>query len=91
MDVFYIFTDGLKPKRIWFESFIFYKDNRSEGVESGSAGRCSLKGRERAVHRHSDEHWNCFKGNVGRTSERQDVANNNYGLFRVHRYHLEWN
>ena len=33
----------------------------------------------------SDKQWNCFKGNFGETSERQD------GLFQVHRYHLELN
>ena len=31
--------------------------------------RSSLKGQERASQ--SDKHWNCFKGNVGNTSERQ--------------------
>ena len=39
------------------------------GVERGSARRSSLK--EREGHRQSDEHWNCFKGNVGETSERK--------------------
>ena len=28
--------------------------------------------RTREGHRQSDEHWNCFKGNVGETSERRD-------------------
>ena len=38
-------------------------------VERGSAGRPSLK-RTREGHRQSDEHWNCFKGNGGKTSEK---------------------
>ena len=29
-----------------------------------------MKGRERAS-RQSDEHWNCFRGNVGEASERR--------------------
>ena len=49
----------------------------------GSARRSSLKG-----HRQSDEHWNCFKGNVGKTSERRDGA---HGLFQANDYHLELN
>ena len=44
------------------------------GVERGSAGRSSLKGRERAIVMQSDEHWNCFKVNFGETSERQNGA-----------------
>ena len=52
------------------------------GVERGSARRSSLK--EREGHRQSDEHWNCFKGNVGETSERRGGAHD-YGLFRAHR------
>ena len=39
----------------------------------------------REGHRQSDEHWNCFKGNV---SETELSA---YGLFRLHGYHLELN
>ena len=50
---------------------------RSRGVERGSARRSSLKGRE--GHRQSDECWNCFKGNVGDTSERPGWSA--YGLF----------
>ena len=50
---------------------------KERGVERGSARRFSFKGRHR---RQSDEHWNRFKGSVGKTSER-----------RVHRYHLELN
>ena len=42
------------------------------GVERGSARRSSLKGRDEG-HRQSDEHSNCFKGNVGETSERDGV------------------
>ena len=37
------------------------------GVEKGSTRRSSLKGR--VGHRQSDEHWNCFKGDVGETSK----------------------
>ena len=40
------------------------------GAERGSARRSSLK-RTREGHRQSDEHWNCFKGNVGEPSERR--------------------
>ena len=34
-----------------------------EGVERGSPEDFSLKARK--GHRQSDQHWNCFKGNVG--------------------------
>ena len=30
--------------------------------------------RTRECHRQSDEHWNCFKGDVGETSERRGGA-----------------
>ena len=53
------------------------------GVERGSTRRSSLKGR-----RQSDEHFNCFKGNDGGTSERQGGA---YGLFWARRYNLDLN
>ena len=43
-------------------------------VESGSPGRWSRTGRERA-----DQHWNCFNGNAGDTPERRGGAHN-YGL-----------
>ena len=52
------------------------------GVERGSARQSSLKGR--------DEHQNRFKCHIGETSERQGGAHN-YGLFWVHKYHLELN
>ena len=39
--------------------------------------------RMREGHRQSDEHWNCFKGDVGETSERWSGV---CGLFQVHRY-----
>ena len=39
----------------------------------GCAWRSALKGQEWGHHQ-SDKHWNCFKGNVGKTSERQDGA-----------------
>ena len=45
-----------------------------ERVESGSPGRWSRTGRERA-----DQHWNCFNGNAGDTPERRGGAHN-YGL-----------
>ena len=38
-------------------------------MERGSARRSSFEGR-RGGHCQSDEHWNCFKGNVRETSER---------------------
>ena len=41
-------------------------------------------------HRQSDEHWNCFKGNAGETSDSRCGAHN-YGLLRAHGYHLELN
>ena len=43
------------------------------GVKRRSSQRSSLKGRERGGgggHRQSDEHWNCFKGDVRVTSKR---------------------
>ena len=40
------------------------------GTERGSARRSSLKGREKVIANHRDEHWNRFKDNVGETSER---------------------
>ena len=43
------------------------------GVERGSARRSSSKGRERD-HHHSDEHRNCFKGDVVETSETMGGA-----------------
>ena len=52
----------------------------------GSARRFFLKGRE--GHRQSDEHWHCFKGNVGETSEMRVQR---FWAFRAHRYHLELN
>ena len=52
-------------------------------VERGSTRRSSLKD-----HFQSDEHFNCFKGNNGGTSERQGGA---YGLFWAHRYNLDLN
>ena len=30
--------------------------------------------RTREGHSQSDEHWNCFKGNVGETSKRRNYA-----------------
>ena len=45
---------------------------------------------EKVRMRQSDEHWNCFKGKVGETSERWGGAHN-YGLFRAPWYHLEQN
>ena len=46
--------------------------------------------RTREGHHQSDEHWNCFKGDDGETSERWDGAHN-YGLFQAHRHYLELN
>ena len=44
----------------------------------------------RDSHCQSDGYWNCFKGNIGETSERQDGAHV-YWLFRVYRYTiLNW-
>ena len=43
---------------------------------------------ERAIIK-SDEDWNCFRGNVGETSERWSGAHN-YGLFWVHNTILNW-
>ena len=42
--------------------------------------------RTRKGHRQSDEHWNRFKGNVQKTSERRGGAHS-----RLHRYDLELN
>ena len=41
-------------------------------------------------HHQSDEHWSCFKGNIGETSARR-VGTHNYELCRAHGYHLELN
>ena len=41
------------------------------GIESGSAQRSSLRGQERSIYRQSDQHWKCFKGNIGETHERR--------------------
>ena len=38
----------------------------------------------REGHHQSDEHWNCFKGDVGETPEPEA-----YGLLQVQRHHLE--
>ena len=59
------------------------------GVERGSARRSSFR-ETREGYRQSDEHWNCFKGNVTETSESW-VERIRYALFREHRYHLELN
>ena len=37
--------------------------------------------RMREGHRQSDEHWDCFKGNVGKTAERQGGAHTFMGFF----------
>ena len=42
--------------------------------------------RTREGHHLSDEQWNRFKGDVGETSDRRDVAH--MGFFRAHRHHL---
>jgi len=39
-------------------------------------------------HCRSDEHWNCFKDNVGETSERRSGAYY-YGFSRARGYHLQ--
>ena len=77
--------DERREKRKHWTIFL----ERTRGVERGSAGRSSLKGRETAIVR-SDEHWNCFKGNVWETSERRGGAHH-CGLFRAHRYYVELN
>ena len=46
--------------------------------------------RTREGHRQSDEHWNCFKGDVGKLV-RDGVGRIHYRLFRGRRYHLELN
>ena len=46
-----------------------YEQCEERGIERGSTLRSSLKGQERGHHL-SDKHWNCFKGNVGETSEQ---------------------
>ena len=60
--------------------------------ESAQQRKCStiFLERMREGHRQADEHWNCFKGHIAKTTERWDGVNN-YGLFWVHEYHLEWN
>ena len=59
------------------------------GMERGSASQSSLKGRERVIVNQT-KHWNCFKGNFGKTSERRDEGQ--MGFFRAHRNHheLKW-
>ena len=56
------------------------------GVERVSARRPSLTGRE--GHRQSDEHWNRFKGNVGKLAHMRDEMEGIWA-FRAHRYHIE--
>ena len=43
-------------------------------MEKGSARRPSVLDKSSQDHRQSDEHRNCFKGNVGERSERQGGA-----------------
>ena len=49
---------------------------RSPGGESRAKRKRStiFLERTRKGHRHSDEHWNRFRGNVGKTSERRGGA-----------------
>ena len=56
------------------------------GAERVSARRPSLTGRE--GHRQSDEHWNRFKGNVGKLAHMRDEMEGIWA-FRAHRYHIE--
>ena len=60
--------------------------------ESAQQRKCStiFLERMRMGNHQADEHWNCFKGNIGKTAERRDGVNN-YGLLWVHGYHLVWN
>ena len=53
-------------------------DPQRTGIESleRNSGKVEERGVERMKEGHcqSDEHWNCFKGNVGETSERHGEA-----------------
>ena len=65
--------------------------HRSPGGESRGKRKRStvfLEG-ARESHRQSDENRNCFKGNIGETSERRGRMHT--GLFRAHCSHLELN
>ena len=53
------------------------------GTGGGRARRCSFKGRTRDGHRRSDDHWNCFKGDVGETSERRGEAHMGFSERRI--------
>ena len=52
---------------------IGHLEERARGVERGSTQRSSFRGRERVI-RQLDQHWNCFKGNLGETRERRGGA-----------------
>ena len=64
--------------------------HRSPGGENGGHRKPSTIFRERMWESKSHEHSDCFKGNVGETSERPCEAHN-YGLSRTCRYHLKLN
>ena len=51
------------------------------GVERGSARNADE--RTRGGHRQSDEHWNCFKGNVEETSKSRDGTHMGFSERRV--------
>ena len=77
----------LAPQNIPRANSVLTLGNKVILYKRGSAERSSLKGRERAI----VNHWDCFRGNVGETSERQDGAHNNYGLFRAYaQLELNW-
>ena len=68
---------------------------RTSHYWSPGGGRCRKRKcsmivleRTRKGYGQSGKHWNCFKGNVGETSERWDGA---HELFQAHPYHLELN
>ena len=75
-------TSGTMPKT---------SHHRSPGGERRGKRKRSTVFLERAreSHRQSDENRNCFKGNIGETSERRGRMHT--GLFRAHCSHLELN
>ena len=64
--------------------------HRSPGGERCRKSKHSMTflERKRKGHRQSDQHWHCFKGNIGETHE---MGCSTYGLSWAHRYHLELN
>ena len=68
----------LASRKIWnveeLETLPPSTEPRTSHHRSPGGERRSMISLERKGHRQSDQHWNCFKGNAGETSERRDGA-----------------